>query len=166
MAQTREFALGTVPDMYRYNSDNCHYDLLVDDNSRLAVLGLMTMEEEHDLKVKHSEEKGESESVKLSESDIDSQWKTVNHQNKIKKHVVHVEKAQASSDSDEIVLMKHWQNGQKRASLQSVSQIQTRKTAIVNQGIICKVCSDTIDDLNTMDVHMKNYEGKKSVSLV
>ena len=44
MSQYADFPPGAVPDMYLYNSDNCHFDLLVADNSRLAVLGLISME--------------------------------------------------------------------------------------------------------------------------
>ena len=44
MAQFSDFPPGTVPDMYLYNSDNCHFDLLVADNSRVAVLGLISMD--------------------------------------------------------------------------------------------------------------------------
>ena len=45
MAPFSEFAEGTIPHMFLYNSDNTHYDLLVEDNSRLAVLGLISMED-------------------------------------------------------------------------------------------------------------------------
>ena len=46
MAQYSEFDSGTVPDILLYNSDNNHYDLLVEDNSRLAVLGLIFIGDE------------------------------------------------------------------------------------------------------------------------
>ena len=46
MVESSEFSPGTVPDMFLYNSDNNHFDLLVEDISRLAVSGLITMSEE------------------------------------------------------------------------------------------------------------------------
>ena len=46
MAQYSKFGQGTLPDMLLYNSDSTHYDLLVKDNSRLAVLGLISISEE------------------------------------------------------------------------------------------------------------------------
>ena len=35
-----------VPHMYLYNSDNCHYDLMVEEKRRLVILGLITIKEE------------------------------------------------------------------------------------------------------------------------
>ena len=84
MTKYSEFSPGTVPDMLLYNCDNVHYDLLVEDNSRLAVMGPITMGE-----VKELEEKVEKvEKLKGEENDIkdklvggeekrEGQWKTV-----------------------------------------------------------------------------------------
>ena len=41
MAASAHFPKGWVPDMYLYNSDQTHYDLLVAENHRLALLGLV-----------------------------------------------------------------------------------------------------------------------------
>ena len=49
MSGFSEFNPGTVPDMLLYHSDNNHYDLLVEDNSRLAVLGLIYLGEEKEI---------------------------------------------------------------------------------------------------------------------
>ena len=56
MAGYSEFNPGTVPDMLLYNSDNNHYDLLVEDSSRLAVLGLITLgtEKEYEKDIKEN----------------------------------------------------------------------------------------------------------------
>ena len=39
-AATAHFPKGLIPDMYLYNSDQTHYDLLVAEDHRLALLGL------------------------------------------------------------------------------------------------------------------------------
>ena len=41
MAATAHFPTGWVPDLYMYNCDQSHYDLLVSENHRLALLGLI-----------------------------------------------------------------------------------------------------------------------------
>ena len=41
MAATAHFPRGWVPDMYLYHSDQTHYDLLVSEDHRLALLGLV-----------------------------------------------------------------------------------------------------------------------------
>ena len=55
MKESSEFSPGTVSDMYLYNNDNCHYDLLVEESSRLAVFGLISIPKEEE------EKKGEVE---------------------------------------------------------------------------------------------------------
>ena len=42
MAKHAQFPLGTIPDMALYNEDEVHYDLLVEDDSRLALIGLIS----------------------------------------------------------------------------------------------------------------------------
>ena len=58
MARFSDFAPGSVPDMFLYNSDNSHYNLLVEDQSRLAVLGLITLEGEKEIEVIKEDVKG------------------------------------------------------------------------------------------------------------
>ena len=41
LASTAHFPKGLVPDLYLYNSDQAHYDLLVAEDHRLALLGLI-----------------------------------------------------------------------------------------------------------------------------
>ena len=76
MSATAHFPQGWVPDLYLYNSDQSHYDLLVAEDHRLALLGLI----------------GSKKSVK--EDDItdnndcldhsDDGWKSVRHKKKQK----------------------------------------------------------------------------------
>ena len=46
MAPYSEFGPGTVSEMYLYNSDSTHFDLRVENNSRLAVMGFISIGEE------------------------------------------------------------------------------------------------------------------------
>ena len=50
MSPYSEFSPGTVPEMYLYNSDSTHFDLLVENNSRLAVMGFISLGEEKEIK--------------------------------------------------------------------------------------------------------------------
>ena len=98
MAQHSEFAPGTVPHMYLYNSDNCHYDLLVEDDSRLAILGFISMGDKKEAEVKEAEVKDlevkeedvqelevkeaevqEMDNNRLKKETPDDEWTTVNH---------------------------------------------------------------------------------------
>ena len=116
MACHSEFAQGTVPNMYLYNSDNTHYDLLVEDNSRLAVLGLISMGEEKEFEGKEFEEKklpeNQIQEKEFQENFEDNQhgggkegeqWKTVKHGKHITIPVNSVENTQAGKESEEIV---------------------------------------------------------------
>ena len=83
MVDYSEFTQGTVPDMYLYNSDNCHYDLLVEESSRLAVFGLIdmgTVKKSKELEDKEKEDRSNKEENggwNKSEGKGDGNWKTV-----------------------------------------------------------------------------------------
>ena len=94
MSGFSEFNPGTVPDMLLYHSDNNHYDLLVEDNSRLAVLGFISLDDKKEFqkevvqkvaqKEVNQKELGQKELHRESTSGGDQlgesreeQWKTV-----------------------------------------------------------------------------------------
>ena len=52
MAKTAHFPKGLVPDMFLYNSDQNHYDLLVSEDHRLTLLGLIATKEKIDTNIK------------------------------------------------------------------------------------------------------------------
>ena len=144
MAPKSEFATGTVHHMYLYNSDSTHYDLLVEDNSRLAVLGLISMEEdkvfqenkpeETVLKEKTTEiEEGKDMEEKHGEGQrTEYQWTTVQNFRKNTIPLNSVRNHEVSQDGEELNLLKHKQNGHKRDGPQSVSKIQNEKNTEVN----------------------------------
>ena len=87
MVQYSEFGPGTVPEMYLYNSDSTHFDLLVENNSRLAVMGFISMEKEKEVEeVKEVKERKELRETMVNKIPDNSQgagicskeqWQTV-----------------------------------------------------------------------------------------
>ena len=90
MSRSCDFAPGTVPDMMLYNSANTHYDLLVEDTSRLAVMGFISMGEGKEVKEMQDVKEKEVQGVKEKEvgegvnkngqeprKNHDFQWKTM-----------------------------------------------------------------------------------------
>ena len=174
MTQYADFPPGAVPDMYLYNSDNCHFDLLVADNSRLAVLGLISMEGasmEIKEKVFQVEEKGskgvhENKVHEGGKGEVDDQWKTVQGSKNPKIHVKAAEKKPVLADSDEKVLTKHKQNGHKRDGPHSSPLKQKEQDSTVNleahmeslkvTEFSCDKCQDTFSEKESLENHMKN----------
>ena len=154
MAPFSEFAEGTIPHMFLYNSDNTHYDLLVEDNSRLAVLGLISMEdnimeekkemvkdmEEKDVQVKEvqdkvvEDDKAHDQEARNQEVDTNkaNKWKTVQGVKSVRKNVSPVKDTITCSDSEESLLNKHKQNGHNRDGPQSAAVVKTKDIITVN----------------------------------
>ena len=80
MAPYSEFCTGTVPEMYLYNSDSTHFDLLVQNNSRLAVLGFISVgnekkvERKEERETKASSDPRENQGAKKGSVE---QWQTI-----------------------------------------------------------------------------------------
>ena len=80
MAPYSEFGPGTVTEMYLYNSDSTHFDLLVENNSRLAVMGFISIGKEKEVEIVEIKETKVSQGPKMSQgAGIGSkdQWHTV-----------------------------------------------------------------------------------------
>ena len=74
MAPYSEFGPGTVPEMYLYNSDSTHFDLLVENNSRLAVMGFISIEKEKEVEeVKEDKEEKDVRETKVNKIQDKSQ---------------------------------------------------------------------------------------------
>ena len=107
----------------------------------------------------HLNEKKEMENEKSSEEDNSSEkWRTVKHSKKFNNPVENVKETKINSDTDEMVLAKHKQSGHKRLNPQSPPKVQTEKTITINQGLVCEVCSETFNDLNTAKDHTKIHK--------
>ena len=79
MAATAHFPKGWVPDLYLYNSDQSHYDLLVAEDHRLALLGLIGCKRNEE---KDTNPKGSPNNT--SENPSDDGWTSVSHKKKHK----------------------------------------------------------------------------------
>ena len=152
MVRFSDFPAATVPDMLLYNSDNCHFDLLVEDNSRLAVYGLISIEEEDSKSTKKEQVEKEVSKKELCEkevtvkevtekevskgsfvqeskviqepvSEVNNQWTTVKTSRNSSKAVKIVEK-EIVTESDEATLRKHKGTGHKRTGPQSAPLVQ------------------------------------------
>ena len=163
LAKFSDFPPGAVPDMYLYNSDNCHYDLLVDENSRLAILGLIDIGEEDVKVVEGGVEKTEEPRDGVmdkpkKEEERNEQWKTVKGSKNLNKPHSPVKQHKVTADSDEVVLTKQKSNGHNRASPQSEPISQKDHTSIVNLGQICDICSHVTDNTYDLEAHMDTHK--------
>ena len=184
MASHSEFAQGTVPNMYLYNSDNTHYDLLVEDNSRLAVLGLISMVEEKEFQGKEFQEKklpeNQIQEKEFQENDEDNQlgggqereqWKTVKHGKHITIPVNSVENTQTGKESEEIVLTKQNHSELKRDGPNNIPLVQKEENVQVNleaqmdnlkvSEICCDKCQEDFVAHADLKNHMKRQHSKQ-----
>ena len=164
MSKSSEFDQGIVPDMLLYNSDNTHYDLLVPDNSRLAVLGFISMGEDKEIKVTEDKKVQEKEAQKVGSQE--GQWKTMKGFNKPKNVVESSEKKQTEADSDEVVMTKNKQNGHKRDGPHSSPLRHKEGEVTVNlaanmeklkvSDLKCDKCQEKFEERGELIRHIKN----------
>ena len=159
MSQYSDFPAGAVPDMYLYNSDNCHFDLLVADNSRLAVLGLISME-------------GADNKIKEKERGTGNfQWTKVKSSKKGNKSFDDVSNTEITPDSDEIVITKHKQSGHRREGPQAAPIVKLSETVNVDiethmeslkvSKIQRDICQEDFVKKSELDTHMKIKHSKQ-----
>ena len=170
MARFSDFPPGTVPDMLLYNSENCHYDLLVEDHSKLAVMGLISLGEEkkfEELKGNNPVDKLENYKVKENEE----LWNTVKSSKKAFKTPEADEQKTAVPDSELIVLQKNKQKGHKRDGPQSTPVKQTENDITVTleahmetlkvTEINCDKCQEDFQTRVEFESHIKNIHSKQ-----
>ena len=158
-----EFSPGTVPDMYLYNSDNCHFDLLVEESSRLAVFGLISIVENEviekfqkkDVIDKHIDEGQQN-------SEDQNVWETVNRSKNVKDNKVLLSTENQTTDSEEMVLAKQKLNGHKRANPQSAPIINREQNVIVKQSFVCEKCSNIYANSDQLEDHKKKHENEST----
>ena len=166
MAQYSEFGQGTVPDMLLYNSDSTHYDLLVKDNSRLAVLGLISI----------SEEKEAEKEVALKEvAQKEAALKAVAQKEVAPKEVAHKEVAKEELDKEKPTSgvkgdrnEEQWKtvnNSRKKSVPRSknskapggdlTSAPSKEKACDTNK---CKECNFRADSVQQLNNHMRTHD--------
>ena len=173
-----------APDMALYHSDNTHYDLLVKDDSRIALLGLLAVESSKENKPAHA---------------VDEEWISVSKK-KMKHGEVEVEKLlkddhtdknenhgdESNCDKDlveEIVLMKAKKNGFRRTGPQDTPTPSSKeplthkcmkcKFEFQSNGIleahlkthkesfICEICSQSFENKESVEEHILNDHSSK-----
>ena len=88
MAATAHFPKGWVPDMALYNSDQSHYDLLVEEDHRLALLGLVGTKTQNKTEKKTKDKHDANVDTAINEADdiqenvIHDGWKDVSYKKK------------------------------------------------------------------------------------
>ena len=169
--------------MYLYSSDNCDFDLLVADNSRLAVLGLISMEKEavvDQVKEKElvegkvtSKETGENkQNAQLGERASNKvRWTKVKGSNSGNKSVNAVDQAQITPYSEEVVITKHKQSGHRRdgpqcapvaKSAESVNEnLERHMESLKVSEIQCEKCQEEFVNQSDLDRNMKNKHSKQ-----
>ena len=148
MADSAHFPKGWVPDMYLYNSDQTHYDLLVAEDHRLALLGLVG---------------GDNDENRASESSADA-WKVVGTKKK-NKHAAEkllVDHKDAEYDDkdleeldDEVVLTNLKKNGSRRTDPTSDPQFVLPEISLLR--CTWKNCKMQLESQGLLTAHMKGH---------
>ena len=183
MAATAHFPEGWVPDMYLYNLDQTHYDLLVGEDHRLALLGLVATKE-------NIEEAVEKEPT-VPDS---SAWEFVGSH---KSRDTLAEKILEEADfedyddvdleelDDEVIMARSKKSGFKRVDPSSVSESASKekqffkctwkscKMQLESQGLLtahlnehklvheCAECDEKFADKANLVTHKKTEHGEK-----
>ena len=152
MAASAHFPKGWVPDMYLYHSDQTHYDLLVAENHRLALLGLVGG------KGKKEEEKKTNDTDKM---DCNDGWKTVETKNK--KNVVEEEFLKENDFEDyddadleeldeEVIIARAKSTGYKRTDPSASSEAGYNKKELF--GCSWKNCKMQLESQGLLTSHI------------
>ena len=157
-----------APDMALYHSDNTHYDLLVKDDSRLALLGLLA-----GLK----DSKGIEENIKgINEGGIkddnrvhkakSGEWKKVAFKAKKKSEDVTdevlLEDNEESADTDDLVeettLLQNKNSGHRRTAPQQEFENVSKSKALYQ----CDKCNSELESQGLLTAHVASQHGPKS----
>ena len=148
MSDSAHFPKGWVPDMYLYNSDQTHYDLLVAEDHRLALLGLVG---------------GENNDKCASQSSADD-WKVVglNKKNKHAAEKLLLDNKDVDYDDkdleeldDEIVLTNSKKNGARRTDPTSEPQFLSPEISMLS--CTWKNCKMQLESEGLLISHMKEH---------
>ena len=171
MASYSDFAPGTVPDMLLYNSDNCHYNLLVEDHSRLAVLGLVSMGEEK-LEQKELEEfQSQVEASREVETEagdrIEEPWTTVGGSRRrpgtVPQNNKEVEGSRSQESGDHLAIPPAKEQGKDAWNIcnfraNSNTQLSSHMNIHNNNDHqnTCTICQEDVGTRVILEMHIKN----------
>ena len=158
-----------VPDMALYNQDQTHYDLLVRDDSRIALLGLLargqkeemtngaTLEEEHE----------QNDDLEEPEANIDANWQKVEIRKRRSSKDVQIDEKLLTEDVpsdlskdlvEEISVLKNKTNGFRRTGPQELP------VNMANSGaqFRCAKCDSVLESEGLLDAHMLSHQEVES----
>ena len=139
MAAESEIKFGKwAPDMYLYNSQETHYDLLVAENSRLAH-GTLVCQEDGPWKTISRNKKNSLDEKLLVEDNLEKDAEVLNEL------------------GDEVALLRGKENGHKRTSPQTYAEVVKPKTTFK-----CTSCSSELESQGLLDAHMTSHESELS----
>ena len=156
--QMVEQAAIEMPEMALYHSDECHYDLLIKDDSRLAQLGLLagsfpvTLEE--DIQIDNNQ---------------NNDWKKVEKKRDKEKRVIQPDQSEEKLMEDskienntkdvdeEITLLGYKNGGYKRTGPQENSKPN------LSSGLKCKKCTSEFQSEVQLETHMKMHTQEQLV---
>ena len=154
MASTAHFPKGWVPDMYLYHGFQSHYDLLVAESHRIALLGLVGATKEAEVKTEN-EQKQQTNSENDEWRTINSKGKTKTNEKRLKDHAVEdYDDVDIEELDDEAHLLKAKQSGHRRVSPsdspQSVSKQSFYRCSWRN-------CGKKLESHGLLEAHMKEH---------
>lgn len=156
LANNAHFPKGLVPDMYLYNSDQNHYDLLVSDNHHLALLGLITN--------KQPEKKLSPMNNLDSNSTLDTTWETVKNTNKRfsnRDESGKIDEKDLKVIDQEANLVQAKKNGFKRTNPSTPSEPIT-----INQDVFqCHYCKIQLESEGLLQSHINEHKKQLKCSL-
>ena len=142
-----------IPDMALYHSDDTHYDLLVKDDSRLALLGILA----------GADEEGEDVALKDMEGGLND-WQKVEKKNRGMKEKNVMDEELLSEDviiddsmndlAEERVLIKNKNSGNTRTSPQEDSEKVPNTKALFP----CKKCNAQLESEGLLLAHANSHE--------
>lgn len=142
MAKQAEIKFGKfVPDMALYHSNDTHFDLLVSDDSRLALLGFLLGTENDVIEEKELKD----------ESKPNEEWITVRNKRSLS-HKSHSYK-EIKENQEENQLFNNKNNGFKRTGPQS----QSEKKSEQNSNFMCDQCGCELHSLGLLTAHIASH---------
>ena len=166
MAATAELKYGKcVPDMFLYNEHNSHYDLLVKDDSRIALIGQLAglNADDNDDKVAGvvNNDSNSWEQVKSFWDNNVNEWEEVKRKNVswdiTEDLLVDQEAPSFGKDvieelEEEIVLLKSKESGHRRVGPQSLPET----VSSIKTNFKCDKCNSFLESQGLLTAHMRN----------
>ena len=155
MAFSSHFPPGWIPDMYLYNYDQVHYDLLVAEDHHLALLGLIATNENRKEEVKEIVTK---ENLKIGESNN----KDIPSEAFLTESDLHeYDDADLEELDEEVVLAQNSKNGYKRVNPSTSSERLSNEIQLLK--CTWKNCKMQLESQGLLSAHMKEHKPEMEI---